>query len=1287
MEVVTRVPPNSNDAEVSVLGSILLDNDALLQLGDTVGAEMFYREGHRKIFTAMRGLQERGEPVDLVTLTEELRIRGQLDEVGGMSYLIGLSEHVPTSAYVETYARIVQEKYTLRQLISASGKVMQMAYEGQLPLEDLLDKSEKLIFEVAEQKQGGDFQEMGSVVHQTFEYITLLHNNKGIPDGVASGFRDLDEQISGLQKGSLNVLAARPSMGKCLTANTLIDLPDSGERVTIEEFVRRREARVYGLSEQGQVRATKVSAWIDSGVKPVRRVTTRTGRSVETTLHHPFLGVKGWTPLYDLKVGDAIAVPRQLPTFGRDTSWSFERVRLLAYLIAEGGLTQTSPRFTNTDPALVADFEACVAGEFPELSVQWNGIDARVSRAWWAGERKDRANPLTVWLRDLGLWGQGAHHKRFPKAVWRWDAARLAEFLRVLFSCDGTIYALSNSARPEARRARIEFTVASPDLARDVHHALVRFGIVAKLWRKTERSWRVEITEPRSVTAYQECVGWHGEKARRAFALHPERHSNCGHLPPAVWSRVRNAARERGLSLSAMAKAAGERVGAGFNLHASRGLPQRRLAAYAQVLQDDHLTLLGSEALYWDEIVAIEDLGEQQVYDLTVPDGANFVAADVCVHNTAFALSIAQNVALRKDKAVVVFSLEMPAVQLALRMLCSEARVDMNRIRSGQLNERDFERLAMAAGRLAEAPMVIDDEPELTLNELRSKCRRIQAQHGGLGLIVIDYLQLMSGGKGGGGGENRQQEISAISRGLKGLARELEVPIVVLSQLSRAVEQRPNHRPMLSDLRECVTGDTLVVLADGRRTPIRELVGSQPRVLAVSEAGEIVEAESDLVWEVGRRAVFELRTRSGRTLRATGRHRLYQLGGWTTLSELRPGDRVALARRLPEPHLPEGADVWCEERLALLGHLIGDGSFLKGQPLRYTTASEENSALVTRAAQALGSTVNRHEGRGHWHQLVIGGNGNRWQAAGVGAWLKETGVFGQRSHEKRLPRAVFGVDNARVAVLLRHLWATDGCIHVRERGGASRVYFATCSEGLARDVAALLLRFGIVARLRAVAQQTRPVWNVDVSGAEQQLAFLNLVGTFGPRREAGERLRALLETRAGNTNVDTLPVEVFARVRARMRARGITQRQMAVLRGTSYGGTAHFKFAPSRAVVAEYAQLLQDDPLRSLSANDLFWDEVESITPMGEDTVYDLTVPGPASWLADGLVSHNSGAIEQDADIVMFIYRDEYYNKETDQQGIAEIIIGKQRNGPVGTVKLQFHSAHVRFNDLAPEGV
>ncbi|MXV20326.1 replicative DNA helicase [Deinococcus xianganensis] len=799
MELTPRVPPHSNDAEISVLGSILLDNDTLNSLGDTVTPEMFYREGHRKIFTAMRTLQERGEPVDLVTLSEDLRVKGMLDEVGGLTYLIGLSDQVPTAAYAEHYARIVQEKATLRSLISASGKAMQLAYEAQLPLEDLLDRAEKMIFEVAEQKKKGEaFQAMNEVVTETFEYITLLHQNKGIPDGVSTGFRDLDEQISGLQKGSLNVLAARPSMGKCVSADTLIDVPGTGERITVEAFVRRELPVVLSVAPDGQVRESRVGAWIDSGVKSVRRVTTRTGRVVETTPHHPFLGVNGWTPLYDLKVGDRIAVPREVAVFGSADALSAERVRLLAYLLAEGGLTQSSPRFTNADPELVEDFRACLQAEFPELDMiqdERTGIDYRISRRWSPGEQKNRVNPLTAWLRELGVWGEHADSKRIPDVVWTLTRAGLASFLRVLLSCDGTLYAL-------AGKARIEFTVASERLARDVHHALTRFGIVSKLWQKTGRSWRVEITEPRSIAGYQNRIGWLGAKAQREIPVSAGQRSNVGHPGVGAWVHVRRAAQARGLSLSALARAAGEHTGGGFNAHTSRGLPQARAARYAAVLDDPHLSMLGSGALYWDDIVTIEDVGERQVYDLTVPGDANFIAADICLHNTAFALSIAQNVALRGEKAVAVFSLEMPAVQLALRMLCSEARVDMNRIRSGQLNERDFERLAHAAGRLADAPMIIDDEADLTLNNLRSKLRRIAAQHGQLGLVVIDYLQLMSGSKGGGGTENRQQEISTISRGLKGLAREMEVPIIVLSQLSRAVEQRPNHRPMLSDLRE-----------------------------------------------------------------------------------------------------------------------------------------------------------------------------------------------------------------------------------------------------------------------------------------------------------------------------------------------------------------------------------------------------------------------------------------------------------------------------------------------------
>ena len=340
------------------------------------------------------------------------------------------------------------------------------------------------------------------------------------------------------------------------------------------------------------------------------------------------------------------------------------------------------------------------------------------------------------------------------------------------------------------------------------------------------------------------------------------------------------------------------------------------------------------------------------------------------------------------------------------------------------------------------------------------------------------------------------------------------------------------------------------------------------------------------------------------------------------------------------------------------------------------------------AAIAFGSTVSRHAGRGAWHQLVISGNGNRWRAAGVGRWLKELDIFGQRSHEKRLPPAVFTLAQDQIALLLRHLWATDGSITQRRVGrGPPRIYFSTCSEGLAHDVAALLLRLEIIARIRVFhPADGRPQYSVDVSGAPAQRQFLDAVGGYGPRAAAAASLAEHLANIDGNTNVDTLPSEVFTAVRAHMRASGVTTRAMAAMRGTTYGGSSHFRFAPSRAVAAEYARLLAAPEIATWAESDLFWDRVVAVTDDGEvEDVFDLTVPGPANWLADGIVTHNSGALEQDADLILLIYREEVYEKDTPRKGIADIIIAKQRNGPVGELRLTFLGEFTRFENLVAE--
>ena len=661
------------------------------------------------------------------------------------------------------------------------------------------------------------------------------------------------------------------------------------------------------------------------------------------------------------------------------------------------------------------------------------------------------------------------------------------------------------------------------------------------------------------------------------------------------------------------------------------------------------------------------------------PGDLVIIAGRPSMGKTTIALNIAENAAISGNVPVAIFSMEMSREQLSMRMISSLGRVDQSHLRTGNFGDEDWARINGAIAQMKIAPVYIDDSGALTPTEVRARARRLSRERG-LGLIVIDYLQLM---QVPGTKENRATEISEISRSLKALAKELKVPVIALSQLNRSVEQRTDKKPVMSDLRECVTGDTLVVLASGRRVPIRDLVGQQPEVFAVDESRRVVAAKSDLVWSVGCKPVFRVATSSGRLLRATAGHRVLTGDGWSTVADIGPGTRLALARGLPV--LAPVAAEWSEAELILLGQLVGDGSYLKHQPLRYTTASDENSHAVAEAAEALGSVVHRHEGRGRWHQLVISGNGNRWHPAGVGAWLKKLGIFGQRSHEKHLPPGVFSLADHQVCLLLRHLWATDGCIHVRKAGGGSdRVYFSTCSERLARDVAALLLRVGIVARIRAVTQRGgRAIHSVDVTGAHQQRRFIDSVGAFGPRKAQAEALAARLDGRIGNTNVDTLPESCFGEVRSLMRAGGIGTRQMASLRGTSSGGASHFAFASSRAMLDSYPDILDSDELRRWARSDLFWDRVVSVTADGDEEVFDLTVPGPASWLADGIVSHNSGAIEQDADVIMMIYREEVYEPETARKGIADIIIAKQRNGPTGEVHLTFLGKYTRFENLA----
>ena len=673
------------------------------------------------------------------------------------------------------------------------------------------------------------------------------------------------------------------------------------------------------------------------------------------------------------------------------------------------------------------------------------------------------------------------------------------------------------------------------------------------------------------------------------------------------------------------------------------------------------------------------------------------IAARPSMGKTALCLACARNAAVHPElqTGVAIFSLEMSAQQLAQRLLTSEARVNAQAARTGRLSDDDWPRLARAAGRLSAAPIFIDDTPGLGILELRAKCRRLKAEHD-IGLIIVDYLQLMHGTSSGGRNSNREQEIAQISRSLKSLAKELNVPVIALSQLNRSVETRGgDKRPQLSDLREsgCLTGDTLIPLADsGRRVPIRDLAGiSGFAVSALNQQTYKLEpAVVSKAFSTGIKPVYKLTTQLGRQIRATGNHKFLTINGWKRLDALQVNERMALPRTLANPQSQDMSDA----ELALLGHLIGDGCTLPRHTIQYTTREYDLAQTVVDLAKVVfDDEVNpRINAERSWYQVYLTSTRHHTHGvrSAVSEWLESLGVWGLRSHEKRVPERVFQQSSVAIARFLRHLWSTDGCIQMR---GGQRpypaIYYASSSEQLGRDVQSLLLRLGINARLKRIVQgeKGRDQFHVIVSGKEDINLFVNDVGAVGPyKTEALNAVKTFIAQKTANTNRDVIPSDIWHKlVKPAMRRAGITHRVLHRELEMAYSGMTIFKQNVSRTRASRIAQAVSSESLRALAESDVYWDKIVSIEPDGVEEVFDLTVPGPQNFVANDIIAHNS--IEQDADVVAFIYRAERYGITVDEngnstEGLGEIIIGKQRNGPIGSVQLAFVHQFARFENL-----
>ncbi len=800
-----HLPPQNIEAEEAILGGILLDPEAINRVTELLRPEFFAIHAHQIIYQAMWQLYSQGKATDLMTVTSWLADNNQLEKIGGQLKIAQLVERTVSAVNIDQYAVLVIDKYIRRKLIRAGNEIVDLGFQTSTKLETVLDQAEQKIFALTQDKPQQDLVPISETLINTFQDIEDRNEGLALP-GIACNFYDLDAMTGGFQRSDLIIVAGRPSMGKCAAYDTLVFQKD-GSLTTLAEIYKKQKTELLTLGKNWKFHITKPSDFIDDGIKPVLRVTTKLGRFVETTITHPFLAIDGWKPLAELTAGEKIAVPRRLDIFGNET--------------------------------------------IPENQFH-----------------------LLINYDDCSL---------YP-IVFQLEKLQLALFVRYLFSLDGWVKLFESGA------VNIGYCTVSEKLVRQIQHILLRFGIVAAIEKVAagRREERMGVGIPINCRDRKNggVLNPKSQKPRISAGFMTEPSASPQKADESFWQLTITDA----LSLKNFIADIGNLDSENLGLESS----------ILNLFMDNNLLVeqLENGDIYWDEIISITAVGVKQVYDLTIPETHNFVANDICLHNTSFAVNIGHSIAANQKLPVAIFSLEMSKEQLVLRLLASEARIESNRLRSGRISQNEWEPLTQAISTLSEMPIFIDDTPNITVNEMRSKARHLQTEQGGaLGLILLDYLQLMESSSS----DNRVQELARITRSLKGLARELSVPIIALSQLSRSVESRTNKRPMMSDLREsgCLTGETLISLADNsQQVPISSLLGkSHFAVWALNEnTWKIESAMVSRVFSTGVKPIFCLKTALGRLIRATANHPFLTIQGWEKLAALSIGQNIAIPR-------------------------------------------------------------------------------------------------------------------------------------------------------------------------------------------------------------------------------------------------------------------------------------------------------------------------------------------------------------------------------------------------------
>ncbi len=792
-----RQPPQDLAAEQSVLGGMLLSKDAIADVLERLRPGDFYRPAHQNVYDAILDLYGRGEPADAVTVAAELDRRGLLRRVGGAPYVHTLISTVPTAANAGYYAGIVAEKALLRRLVEAGTRVVQYGYAGAegADVNEIVDRAQAEIYDVTERRTAEDFLPLEDLLQPTMDEIDAIASNGGISKGVPTGFTELDELTNGLHPGQMIVVAARPGMGKALGLDTPLPTPTG--------WTTMGEVKVGDYLIDADGRPTRVVAATDVMVgRPCYEVEFSDGTVLIADAEHQWLtdtrasrksaqaAAAGYNRYKNQQTFAAVRTTREIaetlrcatqdrwlnhsvnnakPLQAPDRELLVPPYTLGAWL---GDGTSAAAQITVADPEIIM----CIESE---------GIEAHKSETAKYRYSLRLPAPVAVAPRDCVVCGKsfvpntsqvrtcgqscGGKARFLSDAVPAPACSRCGGVscgLQLCQSCRNEVGTLQARLRTigvlNAKHIPVDYLRASEAQRRAVLAGLLDTdGTVTN-----GGSVQFSVTNKRLADDVYELIVSLGYR--------------CGRTTKSVHGR----------SVASS------------------------IAYILNFSTDDDVFVLPRKALVHKErrasgtarvssrfITDVRPIASVPVRCVEVDNDAHLYLAGramIPTHNSTLGLDFLRSCSIKHRLPSIVFSLEMSKSEIVMRLLSAEAKIKLADMRSGRMTDDDWTRLARRMSEISEAPLYIDDSPNLTMMEIRAKARRLH-QKAGLRLIVLDYLQLMTSGKKV---ESRQQEVSEFSRQIKLLAKELEVPVVAMSQLNRGPEQRTDKKPMLADLRE-----------------------------------------------------------------------------------------------------------------------------------------------------------------------------------------------------------------------------------------------------------------------------------------------------------------------------------------------------------------------------------------------------------------------------------------------------------------------------------------------------